>query len=1028
MSEIAARQKLFQQLREKKAALVGASEGIPRRSSETPPLSFGQQRLWFLEQLEPGNPRFNILTVVRMKGPTRPDFLRDALNEIIRRHESLRTLIEVNDGRPVQRVLPELKVDIPQVDLSALGEPARESLLHRIAAEEARRPFDFVNGPFFRAVLLLLGEQHCAFVLVMHQIVVDRWSRGILVQEIVSLYEAFSDGRRSPLPELPIQYADFAEWQRARLQGEHLDKLLSYWKEQLAPPVPVLDLPTDFPRPALQGHRGRMQYYVIPERDIEPFKAVCQKENATLFMGLLAVFSVLLYRYSGQTDFVVGSPIANRNRKEISELIGFFLNMLAMRVRMRDEMTFAELLQHVKQVSLGAYDRQELPFERLVEELGCERSLSHHPLFQVSMVLQNAPIPPLNLRNLTASLVEVDWGTTAFDLSFFFWETEMWESLERGLSLVTSCNAELFTAGTITRMVGHFKNLLSDAALHPEHRISDLRLLSTEEMLQILHEWNDPAAPIPQETIPRIFERVVERQPDSVAIEFGRGRLTYRDLDRLANRVARRIRAGQVVAVSTRSAWRAIVRMLGILKAGGTYLPIDPSEPAARRARMMETDIPGAPACVLFTSGSTGEPKGVLVPHSAIVRLAFSRQLSIQAGESVGQASNLAFDAASYEIWGTLLQGGTLVEIDRMLSLSPAELGGFLADRKISVLFLPTALFNRIAAENPEIFRTLRMLLVGGETAEPESFRKVLAQGSPQRLLHVYGPTESTTFATAFEVKEIAPGASTVPIGNPIDNTEVYVLDSRGGLVPAGIRGEIHLGGEGLALGYAARPDLTAERFVPNPFSDVPGSRLFRTGDLGRHRQDGNIEILGRLDRQLKIRGFRVEPGEVEAALVSMPPVRQALVVPRKAADDLVAYVVADTFQEEQLLASLRRRLPAFMIPSAILRLDSLPLTAHGKIDASALPGAENREPASPVPPRNEMERLVAGIWEEILGRPFGAHDDFFEAGGHSLHATRVISRLRAALAASGTPVSVRDLFELRTVAALADLLTASCR
>jgi amino acid adenylation domain-containing protein len=639
--------------------------------------------------------------------------------------------------------------------------------------------------------------------------------------------------------------------------------------------------------------------------------------------------------------------------------------------------------------------------------------------------------------------VEVDWGTTAFDLSFFFWETEMWESLERGLSLVTSCNAELFTAATITRMVGHFKNLLSDAAQHPERRISDLLLLSTEETNQILHEWNAPAAPIPRDTIPRIFESVVERQPDAVALAFDGGSLTYRELDRLANRVARRLRPGQVVAVAARPAWKMVVGMLGILKAGSTYLPVDPAEPQQRLARMMEQagasvlledvslegldEAPAwtveAPACLLFTSGSTGEPKGVVLSHAAILRLVFSRQLSITPGESVGQASNLTFDAASFEIWGSLLQGATLVEIDRMLSLSPAELGGFLADRKISVLFLTTALFNRIVSEKSEIFRTLRLLLVGGETSEPESFRKVLARGAPQRLLHVYGPTESTTFATAFEVRQVAPGASTVPIGRPIDNTEVYLLDSQGGLAPAGLRGELHLGGQGLALGYAAQPGLTAERFVPNPFSSAPGARLFRTGDLGRQRQDGNIEILGRLDRQLKIRGFRVEPGEVEAALISLPSVRQALVVPGKTADDLVAYVVADAFQEEPLLASLRRRLPAFMIPSAILRLDALPLTAHGKIDLSALPdvaGVEDREAAQPVPPRDEMERLVAGIWEEILGRRFGAHDDFFESGGHSLHATRVISRLRAVL---GAPVSVRDLFELRTVAALADLL-----
>ncbi len=489
-----AHRRLFQNLREKKVALVGAADGIPPRGPEPPSLSFGQQRLWFLEQLEPGNPRFNILTVLRLKGPLRPEVLEAALNEVVRRHESLRTLVDLDGDQLVQRILPELRVGISRIDLSRLGEPVREGLLHRLAGEEAGRPFDFSRGPLLRASLLLLEEEHWALMLVMHQIVVDRWSRGILVQEVLALYEAFSEGRPSPLPELPIQYADFAVWQRSRLQGEALDRLLSFWKERLAGPLPRLDLPLDFPRPALLGHRGRAQFDVIPQRELERFQPVVQQGGATLFMGLLAVFATLLHRYTGQEDLIVGTPIANRTRGEISGLIGFFLNMLALRIRPAADLTFAEFLQQVKRVSLDAFAHQELPFERLVEELGCERDLSRHPVFQVSMVLQNAPIPPFHLKGLTASLVEVDWGSTVFDLTFFFWETGMWESLERGLSLVTGCNADLFRAATIARMVGDFKSLMDDVAGYSEgsegseRRLGDLRLLAGPERRQVVSE------------------------------------------------------------------------------------------------------------------------------------------------------------------------------------------------------------------------------------------------------------------------------------------------------------------------------------------------------------------------------------------------------------------------------------------------------------------------------------------------------------------------------------------------------------
>ncbi|HXO22471.1 MAG TPA: condensation domain-containing protein, partial [Thermoanaerobaculia bacterium] len=960
--EPTARRRLLDRLRDTKAARLGREDAIVRRAAGPAPLSFGQQRLWFIEQLEPGNPRFNILTAVRLKGRLQVGVLKRTLEEIAARHEALRTLFASVEGKPEQRISPPPSVPLPIVDLAAFQEARRERLLHEQVAAEAARPFDLAAGPLLRVLLLRLAADHHVLLLTMHQIAVDRWSRGILVREVVTLYDAFAGGRTSPLRELPIQYADFAAWQRGHLTGEVLERLLRYWKGQLAAPLPVLDLPADRPRPPVAGYRGRMQYHVVPQADLDRLEALARGEQATLFMVLLAALATLLHRYTGQEDMVLGSPIANRNRAETEGLIGFFLNLLALRVRPRAGLAFRDLLHAVKAVAVDAFVHQDLPFERLVDELAIERDLSRHPLFQVTLVLQNAPIPPLAMQGLTASLVEVDWGSTAFDLALFFWETEMWESLEKGLSLVTSASTDLFDATTVTRMVGHLKNVLRSAADHPDLALGELPLLAAEERQQLLVEWNDTGERSWEgESLASRFARQVETTPDAPALSFPDGRFTYRELDAAAKALADRLREagvgpGDTVGILAERSGRTIVNILGVVKAGGTYLPLDPADPEERREVLMQqagahlllaaedffyVGAGLAPAaCILYTSGSTGAPKGVPIPQRAILRLACDNGfLALGPGDRVAQAANPVFDAALFEIWGSLLNGAELVGIEKETLLSPAALAAALRERGITTLFLPTALFHQLAAASPALFAGLRDLLIGGESPEPATVRQVLRSGPPARLLHLYGPTECTTFASVYEVPEVAESASALPIGRPIAGTRIHVLSHAMEPLPIGVPGEIHIGGDGVADGYLGRPDLTAQAFLPDPFSGVAGARLFCTGDLGRFLADGNLEFRGRRDRQLKVRGFRVEPGEIESALAAHPAVREAFVTLAESGKLLVAYAVWDGDPTPRDLADhLRASLPAYMVPAAIVRLEALPLTANGKVDAAALP------------------------------------------------------------------------------------------
>jgi amino acid adenylation domain-containing protein len=1049
------------------------------RDGRPMPVSYAQQRLWFMAQLEPESTVYNIPLAVRLRGALQVPALEQALGEIVRRHETLRTTFDAVGGQPVQVIAPPQPFKLPLVDLSVLPAAEREAEVRRLGVAEVQRPFDLAQGPLLRALLVRLAPDEHVALLTMHHIISDGWSRSILIREVGALYDAFATERPSPLPELPLQYADYAAWQRAWLSTPVLAEQLAYWRQQLAGAPPVLELPTDYPRAMLPGPGGASKTVRLPESLTGALKALGQTEGATLFMTLLAAWQALLARYTGQTDIVVGTPMANRPRPELEDLIGFFISTLVLRTDLAGRPTFRELLARVRAVTLGAYAHQDVPFEMLVEELQPERGLSHAPLFQVAFNLHNTPREALTLAGLELAPVEVAGGTTVFDLTLTAMEAD------DGLFCALEYKTELFAAATAERMLGHFAALLASVAAQPDARLADLPLLSDAEQQQQLVAWNDTRRAYPSACIHELFAAQAERTPDVVAAQFGDEQITYGALNARANRVAHRLQGlgvgpDMLVGLFTERSVDMLVGMLGILKAGGAYLPLDTQYPPARLAFMLadagvsvlltqtqlgarlpehdaqvlylddaaafaaeQTTNPASNATaehlayVIYTSGSTGQAKGVSVPHRAVVRLVHATNyVQLNSADRIAQASNASFDAATFEIWGALLNGAQLVGIDKDVVLSPADFAAELCARQVSVLFLTTALFNQLARTVPTAFESLRYLLFGGEAVEPKWVRAVLSEGPPEHLRHVYGPTENTTFSTWHEVRAVAPTAATVPIGGPLMNTQAYVLDARQRLVPLGVAGELYLGGAGLARDYLNRPELTAERFVPHPYSDVPGARLYRTGDQVRLLPDGAIEFLGRFDMQVKLRGFRIELGEIEAALAAHEAVRECVVTAREDARGdkyLVGYTVARAGARvpahAELRAYLRERLPDYMLPAAFVWLAELPLTPNGKVNRKALPAPDatrQERDAAYVAPRSALEELLAGLWAEVLQvERVGATEDFFELGGHSLMATQLIARVREVCRVE---LPLRALFEVPTVAGLAAYIEAELR
>ena len=1036
-----------------------------------PPLSFAQQRLWFLDQLEPGNALYNCPGVVRLEGRLDVEAFERAINEIVRRHEVLRTRIEVEDNLPLQAI-DEWEYRRWRVeDLSGLDPAARETEVVRLAKEEAETGFDMRRGPLVRVKVLRLEEEQHVVLFTMHHIVSDGWSIIILIREIGALYQAYLLGEESPLSELPIQYADFAVWQRAWLQGERLEQELKYWRKQLAGMEP-LELPTDHPRPATPSHRGAIHHFVVGREMSEKLRALSQREGVTLFMTLLGGFDVLMSRYSGQRDVALGTDIANRNRAEIEGLIGFFVNQLVMRVEVRGGESFRKLLKRVREGCLGAYAHQDVPFEKLVEELQPERDLSRSPLFQAKLILQNMQKAELELEGLRLlSLGEDELETARFDLTVAI------NDEDGALAGVVVFSRDLFEAETIERLVSHYANVLKGIVDGSERPVSELSLLSEEDREQIVVEWNRTARPYPEDRcIHELFAEQAERTPERIAVVSEWQEVSYGELNRRANQVGRylqRLGVGPEVVVGlclARSA-EMVVGALGVLKAGGAYLPLDAEHPLERLGYMLENAGVGVVltqralearlpafwgqrvlmdeewerigeesesepesvvdvenlAYVIYTSGSTGRPKGVMLKHKGLCNLAEAQKEALELGDRsrVLQFASLSFDASVWEIFSTLAAGGSLCVYGRESLMPGDDLARVLRESEVTTVTLPPTV---LAALPTEELPCLRTVIAAGEACTAEIVKR-WARG--RRFIDAYGPTEVTVCASLGACEA---GSDREPtIGRPIANTQLYILDHDLNPAPVGVRGELYISSVGETRGYSGRPELTAEKLVPNLFSHQGGERLYRTGDVVRYSINGEIEFIGRGDEQVKIRGFRIELGEIEAVLNEHHSVRQSVVVARedeRGEKRLIGYVVGgDGATAAELKRYLLERVPEYMAPEAILILEEMPVTVNGKIDRKRLPvveGAGMQPEREDVGARTPVEEILAGIFGDVLKLDWvGLHDNFFELGGHSLLATQVISRVRNTF---GVEIGVRRLFEGATVKELGRQIDATIK
>ena len=1062
---------------ERTAAFIQPITPTPRNVN--PPLSFGQQRLWFLDQLEPGNPLYNVPCAIHLAGKLNQDALECSLNEIVRRHEILRTRFTTSNGQPVQVIAPTLSIPLPVTDLAHLPQAERQANAERLAAEEAKRSFNLGAGPLLRANLLRLAPDEHVLLLNIHHIASDETSREIIVRELVALYETFSQNKPSPLPELKTQYADYAAWQRGWLKNGTLDKEITYWREQLHGAPAVLELPTDHSRPAVQSFRGANQSLDLDPVVSASLKTLSQREGTTLFMTLLAAFQTLLSRYTGQEDIVVGSPFTNRQRAEVEGLIGFFVNTVPLRADLSHDPSFRQLLHRVKETALAAYDHRELPLEKLVEELRPERNLSYNPLFQVLFAVQNTASTVEQVAGLTLHLRDVDTGTAKFDLTCTVIPKDS------GFTTSFEYNTDLFEPASIRRMIDSFHSMLEAIARDAEQPISLLPLLSKKEKQRVLVEWNATQHDYPREKcIHQLVEAQAVHEPEATAVLHDQNRLTYRELNQRANQLAHFLRKRGVgpeipVGVCLENSLELTIALLAVLKAGGACLALDPAYPKERLQLMLEDSgapvllsregllpdlasartericifaageflddesrenpepnvTPASLAYMIYTSGSTGKPKGVILTHGGLVNYitAAIRLYGLRPSDRLLQFSSISFDIAIEEIFPTWAAGATLVLRSGNFSLAGSDFLRWARQQKLTVISVATAYWHELVHELSEshaaLPETLRLVIVGGEKAQIqalEAWRKVA--GTRVRWINTYGPTETSVIATSYEPPASGPLPSPLPIGRPIDNALIHILDRNLQPVPVGIPGEIHIGGPGVARGYLNHPDLTEAKFVLDPFSSDPAARLYKTGDLARYLDDGQIEFVGRRDFQVKIRGFRVELGEIEAALAKHSAVRECIVLAREEGNikRLVAYVVpaaGSNADPAALRKFLKKQLPEYMVPPDFVRLEEFPLTPNGKVDRKALPAPQPGavSESGQVAPTNFVEMQLVAMWEEVLGRkPVGIRDNFFDLGGHSLLAVRLMRRIEQSFKRK---LPLTTLFEAPTIEQFAALL-----
>jgi len=1069
--DLAKKRDLIRLLLKQQGVSLDDKPGIQRRANrDVYPLSFAQQRLWFLDRFDSATPAYNISVAVRLNGPLDLSCLSRTFQEITRRHEVLRSSFVMSEGQVIQSISEPSTEPISLMDLSALSNEARPRIVRLIISDLAQSTFDLSKGPLVKAIVLKLAAEQHVLSLTMHHIVSDGWSADILLQELTTLYAAYAAGEPSPLPELPIQYADFAHWQREWLNGETLNEQLEYWRRQLAGAPVLPQLPTDRVRPAVQTYRGVRVHEEWSWELSQQLKRWSKQEGVTLFMTLLAGFQLLLARLSGQDEVVVGAPIAGRTHLEIEPLIGCFVNTLVLRTSVGGNPSVRELLQRVREVCLGAYEHQDVPFEKLVEELQPARNLSHSPLFQVLFMLQYAGKGAQPVNALTLTTLKAKTETSKFDLSLVV------EEDGSGLVCAIEYNTDLFEAATIERMLGYYRTLMERFFENPAQRISELSLLSTAERTKVVKDWNDTSKDYGgQLALHQMFEAQTARTPDAVAVVFENQQLTYKELDQKANQLAHYLRSLGVstearVGVMLERSLQLVVSLLGILKAGGAYVPLDPDYPQERLAFMMvdaevqvlltesrfqasrsegeviyldtewertaahssETPVNVVSgdnvAYVIYTSGSTGKPKGVMNTHAAIYnRLCWMQDAyQLTATDRVLQKTPFSFDVSVWEFFWPLITGARLVLARPGGHRDSAYIVELIRKEQITTLhFVPPMLQVFLAEDGVEACSGLRRVICSGETLSRELQARFFNRLHRVELHNLYGPTEAAVDVTACAC-DPADNQTSVSIGRPIANTQIYLLDKYQHPVQAGVPGELYIGGVQLARGYHLRPALTAERFVPDSFSGIPGARLYRTGDLARHLSDGSIEYLGRLDFQVKVRGFRIELGDIEAVLAAHPAIREAVVLAREDGPGekrLVAYLLPTGEQvpsTTELREVLKEQLPDYMIPAHFVAVEAWPLMPSGKVDRSALPAPLRQRPTPEMvylAPRTPAEAVLVSIWEQVLNlEQIGIHDNFFALGGDSIRSIQVLSLAKN----RGLNLNLQQLFKFQTVAELA--------